>query len=231
LSARLAAAALAAALIAGLAGAAPAAPPDDRVLRVEQYTSDKGRKLALTHAQALRDLNAEVYHCLPWVEVQKESIGFFKPRHLAGDVRYLSIRIFIEQDPSPSFAALTAEQRASAMYSRYVGPLLARMTRSQALARDPDLQGFTIILEWLKQAARRDGRPVHETIAVFIERPVAADYLSGVVGIREMPAKTHVRGWDGDQALGVMRVSAWDDDFVFTYKIKGYQLEKGVTCQ
>jgi hypothetical protein len=81
-----------------------AAPPDDRVLAVNQYTTEKGRTLAQTYARDLREINAGIYHCIPWVEIQKESIGFFRPKHLTGDDRYLSLRIYIEQDPSPAFA-------------------------------------------------------------------------------------------------------------------------------
>jgi len=125
-----------------------AAPPDDRVLAVNQYTTEKGRTLAQTYARDLREINAGIYHCIPWVEIQKESIGFFRPKHLTGDDRYLSLRIYIEQDPSPAFARLAVEERASAMFSRYVGPLLRRMARSPALLADSSVDGFTVILEW-----------------------------------------------------------------------------------
>jgi hypothetical protein len=30
--------------------------------------------------------------------------------------------------------------------------------------------------------------------------------------------------------MGPLRLSAWDDNFVSTYKVKNYQLEPGVTC-
>ena len=85
-------------------GRAVAAAPEDRLLPVELYTTDKAKTLGATHRGALRALNAAVYHCMPWVETQKHSIGFFRPKNTTGDDRYLSIRIFIEQDPSPEFA-------------------------------------------------------------------------------------------------------------------------------
>jgi len=69
------------------AGAAAAAPPEDRLLPVPMYTTDKAKTLATTHREALRALNAGVYHCLPWVEIQKHSIGFFKPKQATGDDR------------------------------------------------------------------------------------------------------------------------------------------------
>ncbi len=214
-----------------LAHGAAAAPNEDRVLPVEQYTSDKARTLATTHAGALRELNAGIYHCMPWVEVQKHSIGFFRPKHITGDDRHLSLRIYIEQDPSPEFARLRVEDRASAMFSRYVGPLLRRMTKDPAVAADPALDGFTLILEWMKQAQRASGdRPVHETIAIFIEKADARDYLAGAVPITEMAAKTRVLGFDGETALGAIRLAVWDDNFVKTYKVANYVLDPGVSC-
>jgi hypothetical protein len=213
------------------AGRAAAAPPDDRLLPVEQYTSDKARTLATTHRDALRELNAGIYHCMPWVELQKHSIGFFKPKHVSVDDRYLSLRIYIEQDPSAEFSRLRIEERASAMFSRYVGPLLRRMTKSAPLAADPSLDGFTVILEWMKQTPRNRGdRPVHETIAVFVEKPVAREYLAGVIPITEVAAKARVLGFDGETALGPLRLAVWEDTFVSTFKVSNYVLEPGVTC-
>lgn len=215
-----------------LAGGAAAAPSDDRILPVPEYTSEKAKNLAVTHLRALRALNGELYHCVPWVEVQRHSIGFFRPKHIARDDRYLSVRIYIEQDPSPQFAALRVEQRAGAMFSRYVGALLKRMTQDRALAADPSIDGFTVILEWLKQAPQAAGaRPVHETIAVFVEKPLATDYLAGRLRTREVAERAKVLGFDGETALGVLRLTAWDDNFVATYKVANYEVEKGITCQ
>ena len=225
--------ALATALIVGLvlAQGAAAAPAEDRLLPVDQYTSDKARTLATTHRQALRELNAGIYHCLPWVELARHSIGFYKPKHLSGDDRYLSLRIFIEQDPSTDFARLRVEDRASAMFSRYVGPLLRRMTKDPAVAADPALDGFTVILEWMKQVPRAAGdRPIHETIAIFIEKPVAREYLAGAIPITDVAAKANVLGFDGETALGSLRLAVWEDTFVSTYKVANYVLEPGVTC-
>jgi hypothetical protein len=220
------------ALILTAGGAlALAAPSDDRILAADQYTTEKGRALVRAYGPQLHELNAGIYHCVPWVEVQKESIGFFRPKNVTQDDRYLSIRIYIEQDPSPTFSRLPVEERASAMFSRYVGPMLRRMSRSPALMADASVDGFTIILEWLKQAAVAAGeRPIHETIAVFVPKTLAADYLSGRVTIPEVAARARVLGWDGETAMGPLRLSAWDDNFVSTYKVKNYQLEPGVTC-
>lgn len=225
---RIAALALVAATLA--ADTALAGPAEDRILPAEQYTSDKARQLAVTHHGALRELNAGIYHCVPWVEAARHSIGFFRPKHAGQDDRYLSIRLYIEQDPSPQFAALRLEDRASAMFSRYVGHLLRRMTRDSGLAADARLDGFTVILEWLKQAPRAGARPVHETIAVFVPRSVASDYLGGRIPIGQVADAARVFGWDGETALGGLKLTAWDDNFVMTYKVANYQLDPGVSC-
>src|SRR5262245_40452269 len=82
---------------------AMAATSDASVLPADQHTSDKARRLATTYGDALRSLSARVYHCMPWVEVKKNGIGFYKPKHLDGDARYLSINFYIDQQPSPEF--------------------------------------------------------------------------------------------------------------------------------
>src|SRR5262245_56023347 len=94
---------------AALLSAAGAAPSADRVLSADKYTSDKARRLAATHEEALRNLNTFVYHCLPYIDVQKEGIGFFRPKHLTGDERYLALNVTIDQEPSPEFTKFTRE--------------------------------------------------------------------------------------------------------------------------
>jgi hypothetical protein len=209
-----------------------AAPPTDRILPASQYTTDKGRALGAAHARSLADLNAGIYHCWPWVEVQKSSIGFYRPKGATQDDRYLSVRIFVEQESSPQFAGLAVEERASSMFSRYVGPMIRRMAAFVPPASDPALDGFTVIVEWLKQHGGGGAeRPVHETIAVFVDRSLALEYLGGTVAPRELARRARVMAWDGTSALGALNVSAWEDNFVATYKVLNYQLEKGVSCQ
>ena len=208
-----------------------AAPPDDRILAQDRYTSDKGRTLAATHGAALRALNASIYHCMPWLEVPKEGIGFYKPRDASRDDRYLALRVYIEQEASTQFAAMPMEQRASSMFSRYVGPLLRRMTTNRAVMNDSSLDGYTVILEWLKGTPISGGRPVHETIAVFLDKATAMEYLQGMVKPADLAERARVYGWDGETPLGRLRLAAWDDNFVSTYKVSNYQLAQGVTCQ
>ena len=219
------------ALVVLAAGPAGAAPPTDRVLPIDQYTTEKGRALAAAHVGALQELNAGLYHCWPWVEVQKASIGFYRPKNAQQDERYLSTRIYIEQDASPAFGRLRFEERATAMFSRYVGPLLRRMTKNPSVASDAKLDGFTTILEWMKPAPPINGRPVHETIAVFIDKTAALEYLSGQIDIKALTSRARVLGFDGQTPLGTVTLGpTWDDNFVSTFKVANYVLEPGVVC-
>lgn len=217
--------------LCAVGSASAAAAPEDRILPVEQYTSEKARNLAITYKGAMRDFNSRVYHCLPWVEVQKGSIGFFKPKGADGDARYMSVRMYIEQEPSPQFSGLAIEERASSMFSRYVGPMVKRMASAPGLMNDSSVDGFTVILEWLKQVpASASARPIHETIAAFITKPAAREYLTGMVAPRDFAAKARVMAWDGGTPLGQLRLSAWEDNFLSTFKVKNYEVEPGVTC-
>jgi hypothetical protein len=218
-------------VVTAVAPALAVAPEDELVLPMEQYSSEKARRLATTHSTALRELGRTVYHCLPWLEVKKESIGFFRPKGATQDDRYLSARVYIEQDPSPQFSQLRVEDRAAAMFSRYVRPLLTRMTASRALVNDPALDGFTVILEWLKQSPKKNDRPVHETIAIFVPKSAATEYLSGRVQIGQLAQSARVLAWDGETSIGALHLTAWDDDFVATYKVANYQVAPGITCQ
>lgn len=215
-----------------LAGSpATAAPSDASVLPAEQHTSDKGRRLAGTYADALRELSARIYHCMPWVEVRKNGIGFYKPKHLQGDARYLSVHLYVDQQPSPEFSGFSVEERASRMFSRYVAAMLRRMARPPALLTDSSLDGFTVILEWLKQPpATPSGRPVHETIAVFLDRATVTEFIGGRLASRDLAVRARVLAWDGATALGALRLNGWEDDFVSTYKVSNYQLAPGVAC-
>jgi hypothetical protein len=207
------------------------AAQSDLVLPADQYSSALAKRLAATHGTVLRDIAGTLYHCLPWLEVHRHSIGFFKPKHAATDERYLSVRVFVEQEPSDTFAQLGAEGRAGAMFSRYVGHLLRRLARDRALVGDADLAGFTVIVEWVKQGASMNGRPVHETIAAFVPKPLALEYLTRRVGASDLARRSRVLAFDGETALGEIAVKAFDDDFATTYKVKNYEMPAGVECR
>ena len=214
-----------------LVTARPTFAQSDLIVPVEQYSSDRAKRLATTHAAALRDVATTVYYCLPWLEVQRGSIGFFKPKSLSRDDRYLSVRVYVEQEPSAAFSRLSSRERAAAMFSRYVGPLLRRLAHDRALVDDADLAGFTVIVEWVKPGGTIGGRPVHETIAAFVDKPLAVQYVAGRLGTLELARRARVQAFDGETAHGEITFAAWDDDFLATYRVKDYAPPGGVDCR
>ena len=213
----------------GAQGALAADPPTDRVLQADRYTSEKGRALAQKYQGTLRDLNAKVYHCMPWLEVKKEGIGFYKPKHVEGDIRYLSLNVVVDQQPSPEFSRLAVQDRVSSMFSRYV-PHLLRSMATPDLVNEPLVEGFTVIVSWLKVEPAAGQPPVFETAATFVPKALAVDYLRSRASIGQLAGGVHVLAWDGDTKLGAMKPKAWADDFVLTYKVAGYTPDPRVTC-
>jgi hypothetical protein len=192
--------------------------PADRVLPIGDYSTEKGKQLATRHDRALRDLSAEIYHCLPWIEVKKAGLGFYRPKHMSGDdVRYLSLNVLVDQEPSADFMSLSREDRAGRMFSRYVAPLLRRMTRDEAVRRDEQVSGFTVIVSWPSQA-QSNGTRVSETIAAFVSRGVADSFSRWHMTAGELAEASHVLAWNGESAVGELKVTAWEDDFLKTFK-------------
>jgi hypothetical protein len=221
--------AAAATLTVGAQAAVAADPPTDRVLQSDRYTSEKARTLAQKYQGPLRDLNAKVYNCMPWIEVKKEGIGFYKPKHVDGDVRYLSLNVAVDQRPSPEFAKLSVQERVSAMFSRYV-PHLVRSMATGDLLKEPALEGFTVIVSWLKAEPTGGANPVMETSAAFMPKPLVSEFLRGRASVNQLAEGAHVLAWDGETKIGQIKPKAWADDFVLTYKVAGYTPDPRVTC-
>lgn len=213
----------------GAQGALAADPPTDRVLQADRYTSEKGRGLAQKYQGQLRDLNAKVFHCMPWLEVKKEGIGFYKPKHVDGDNRYLSLNVTVDQQPSPEFGRLTPQERVSAMFSRYVPHLLKTMATSDLL-KDQNVDGFTVIVSYLKAEPASGQQAVHETAAAFVPKAVTADFVRGKANVAQLADGSHVIAWDGETRIGQIKPKGWADDFVTTYKVAGYSPDPKAAC-
>ena len=203
--------------------------PADRVLQPDRYTSDKGRALGQKYQGTLRDLNAKIYHCMPWLDVKPEGIGFYKPKHIEGDVRYLSLNVNVDQQPAPEFTRLSVQDRVSSMFSRYV-PHLLRSMATNDLLKDPNLEGFTVIASWLKAEPASGQQAVMETAAAFVPKSLVVDYLRGKASVAQLAEGSHVIAWDGETKLGQVKPKAWADDFVLTYKVAGYTPDPKIRC-
>ena len=206
------------------------AAADEAIMGIEQYKTPKARTLATTHQALLQQMREEIYHCMPWVGVQKAGIGFRQPKGATEDDRYLSVWIMIDQDEDARFSALPAERRASAMFSRYGTDLLRRMAALQPLVADPNVQGFSVVLSWLKPGTGGAVQPVNETLALFVDKPTALGFLGKRVSSSEFTRRAKFSVFDGVQDMGRLPLEVWEDSFVRTFKVANYEVPKGQRC-
>ena len=220
--------------LALLLAAAPAAaaPVEEVLLPMDRYTTDKSRALASQYRPQLVSFYENIYHCLPWVDLQKNGIGFRTPRWATQDERYLSVWIWIDQNDDGTFASLPPERRASAMLSRYGVELLRRMTALGGVASDANLEGFSVILSWLKPSTigRPGVQPVNETLALFVDRASSLDFLAHRLEAGEFLNRARFSVFDGQQDLGRLPIEVWDDPFLRTFKLKNYQPPPNQRC-
>jgi hypothetical protein len=203
---------------------------DDAILSIEQYKTVKARSLATTHQAELQQMREQIYHCMPWVGVQKAGIGFRQPKGAVEDDRYLSVWIVIDQEEDARFAALPAERRASAMFSRYGTDLLRRMASLRPVVADSDVKGFSVVLSWLKPGTGGAVQPVNETLALFIDKQTALGFLAKRVSPAEFTRRAKFSVFDGMQDMGRLPLEVWEDSFVRTYKVANYEAPKGQRC-
>jgi hypothetical protein len=206
------------------------AAADDAIMSIDQYKTAKARSLATTHQPLLKQMREEIYYCMPWVGVQKAGIGFRQPKGAVEDDRYLSVWIVIDQDEDARFAALPTERRASAMFSRYGTDLLRRMAALQPLVADPNVQGFSVVLSWLKPGTGGAGQPVNETLALFVDKQTALGFLGKRLAAGEFTRRAKFSVFDGVQDMGRLPLEVWEDSFVRTHKVANYEAPKGQRC-
>ena len=206
------------------------AAADDAIMSIDQYKTAKARSLATTHQPLLKQMREEIYYCMPWVGVQKAGIGFRQPKGAVDDDRYLSVWIVIDQDEDARFSALPTERRASAMFSRYGTDLLRRMAALQPLVADPNVQGFSVVLSWLKPGTGGAGQPVNETLALFVDKQTALGFLGKRVAAGEFTRRAKFSVFDGVQDMGRLPLEVWEDSFVRTHKVANYEAPKGQRC-
>lgn len=213
------------------AGSASAGLIDEKVIPLELYTTPKGRALATTHQARLLKFSEFVYGCLPWVDVHKQSIGFQRPKFAEGDDRYFSTWVMVDQRDDSQLATVPQTQRMSAMFSRFGVDLLRRMAGVHDVVADANVQGFSVVVTWLKPGKRRGGaQPVNESVAVFVDKATALDYLEGRIPAAELTLRVRSLAFDGLQDLGAIPLQIWDDPYMATYKVPNYQPPPGITC-
>lgn len=226
---RLRIATLAAVLLLG--SAAPVlAGPQDGLIPLADYTTAKARDLAIAHQAELLKFSEHIYHCLPWLGVVKNGIGFPHPKGAEGDDRYLSVWVNIDQTEDPRFGMLPLSRRVSAMFSRYGMHLLKQMSELSDIRSDGNVHGFSVILSWLKPGSVDASQPVMETLALFVDKPSLGDFLAQRMATSDFTERATYNVFDGKTPLGRVPLEVWEDNFNSTFKLKGYVLEKGQHC-
>jgi hypothetical protein len=230
-AARWAAAGLLALALGAGAGPVPAGPVDEKVIPLERYTTAKGRALAAAHQARLLKYSEYVYGCLPWVDVQKQSIGFQRPKLAEDDDRYFSTWVIVDQKESPEFAALPQPRRMSFMFSRFGMDVMRRMAGVHDVVADDNVYGLSVVVSWLKPGTARAGvQAVNESVAVFVDKASVLDYMEGRLPAAELARRVRPLAFDGERDLGPIPLQIWDDFFMATYKIPNYQPPAGITC-
>lgn len=204
------------------------AAPEDAILPIEQYTTAKARNLAIAHKTQLFQFYDNIYHCLPWVAVANNGIGFRQPKGAESDDRYLSVWISIDQADDPHFGKLPLERRVSAMFSRYGVDMLRRMYQLAGIASDADVYGFSVILSWLKPGTH--SQPISETLALFIDKTSLVEFLAKRLPTVEFTNRAKFTVFEGKDLIGRVPLEVWEDNFNSTFKLKNYELEKGKKC-
>ena len=226
--ARWVAVALFAAAVGVAAAPAPAAsqPPveavSEKLIPLERYITPKGQTLARAHQPQLVQFSEHIWGCLPWLDVQKHSIGF---RAAEGRARRRPLPL----DRGSSFPRrkirssprMPQTRRMSAMFSRYGVDLLRRMTSVHDVLADSNVHGFSVVLSWLKPGTSRPGaQPVNETLALFIDKTTGLDFLAAADSPRGLrSAACGSPCFDGQTDLGPQVLEIWDDDFAATFKL------------
>lgn len=189
-------------LLVFVTGPADAAPPDEAIIPVDRYTTDKARSLATTHRRHLRQIYDGIYRCHEWMEIQR--LSFVTPKGTPDDERYLNVWVWVEQKITPAFAAAPAPLRASAMFQRYGMDLLRHLSIHPPLVQDPALTGFGVVMTWMKPGG--EPRPgvlgVNETLVVFVDKHALQRFLRREVSSAEFIQRAIVQSFDGVTDLG-----------------------------
>ena len=219
-------------VLIGVVGGAAAAPPEEAIVTLDKYTTEKGRTLATMFAPQLRQIYNRVYHCRPWLDVRKGGLGFTRAVGHPGDDRFLNIWVWVEQEITPEFAGLgSAARRASAMFSRHGVDLLRHLAADARVFGDPALAGYSVILTWLKPDGRVGNEETAETLGVFADKSAVQAFLAKQTSAREFVEKATIVVFDGKDRLGRLPLEVWEDNFATTFKLKNYEPEdKSLGC-
>ena len=150
--------------------------------------------LAEAHLEELRRLYEDVRRCAPELDFQRPGIGFRKPRGSPGLAPHLSVWVLTDATQSPSgrdFGAL-----AAATFRRYGRKLFARLVARSAVRADGRVGWYGLVLTWIGPS-QSAGRAVGETLVLFADKPLVADFVAGALPATTFLAGVDLRAFDG----------------------------------
>ena len=199
---------------------------------LEKYTTLKGKSLASAHRTRLLQFSAQIYNCLPWLDVHPGRARLPARPATARTTTAISLRGSTWTSARrPTFAALPQERRVSAMFSRYGVDMLRRMSALAECVDDRDVAGLSVVLTWRKPDTTRPGRQaVNETFSLFIDKATALDFLAKRVSPEEFLNRAKFNLFDGQDRVGRVPIEIWEDSFNSTYKATNVAPPKGAVC-
>jgi hypothetical protein len=108
--------------------------------------------------------------------------------------------------------------------------MLRRMTQIPGVMADPNVYGFSVVLNWLKPGSGTSSQPVSETIAMFVDKATLAEFLDHRLPTPEFVERAKFNVYEGKNLVGRVPLEIWEDNFNSTYKLKNYELAKGQKC-
>jgi hypothetical protein len=207
-------AALRAALVVGVVAAsllgveaARAVSPDDFVFPIGRYTSADARALAEAHDRELKRLYAEVRRCLPAIGFEKHGIAFRRPRGAPDGKPSLTLWVWLDAERP---AGADYGSRARRAFGRYGQPLVRQLLARSPVFADGRVGGYALIITWFGPGTDQE-RLVGESLAVFADKVLAANFANDTIGPATFLERAQVRAFDGPTELAAPRLGALDD--------------------
>jgi hypothetical protein len=183
-------------------------PAEEAIVPLADYKNAESRTLAQDHLSELRVLYDAVRRCTPEVDFHRHGLGFRRPLGLENVRPYLTIWVWLPNEPTPAGASVGA--RASDAF-RVFGPrLLPHLVARSQIHGDDRVGGYGLVLTWTKQPAADP--PIGETLVVFAPKPAVEPFVAGTSPITALLAQSRTRVFDGQTEVPDPRLSVSDQE-------------------
>lgn len=150
--------------------------PEQAIFPEKEYRTADSRVLAQAYGKELRALYDDVRRCTSDLDFQQRGLGFWKPRDVATALPHLALWVWV--DPGLISWGDTVQIRAAHAFHRYARRLVPRMLASASIREDARVEGYGLVMSWLGPH-KTEGRPVGETLVVFVDKTAAVAFADG----------------------------------------------------